>query len=356
MKKAIIVLPMLAASNYLNASQWQLQRSEQKNDEALYFQQLEHGDASAANRLYALADLNRPNEAVWWVQTLKKLAIQTVNKPIQFKALRELGYAYHSGISAPKNWSIAQGYYKKLLKHFPYVSIDAQVGFSSQQIEQSKLAIISVFLNLSEIYHCGGYGIARDLEKAQFYFLKILKLGDATQKVVAIYKLGNIAATQNKHTQAILKLEEVEQQTTVPQLSSRASFILGNIYKSKDDLPRAVAKYQKAAAGGARDDEARSLSAKELVFLLWQGGFGLEKNVPAAQHYALQLLRETTDSAVASGMRAFLRYTGYKAGSILSQASNEEEKKAKDLATQIFAVPAAATARVGKRDFTKTIE
>lgn len=359
MKKTIITSMLLISGAFLHASERPaLQQSGQVNAEDM-IQQLEQGNVSAANSLYKIATENRQKKGTLWLPILKKLAEQTFNKPVQFNALRELGNAYYLAIGIKRDWTQAERYYKSLLENFPFESIETQPGFSTLEVAQNKLTIVGILFHLSQIYRDGGLGIAKDLEKSRTYYSMISKLGDDTQKIIANYQLGIIDVEQNKLDEAIPKLENAENQTIQPDVSAGAAQILGDIYKNKGELQTAVLKYKKAAGTVASHAPARSYSAKELVFLLSQGGPGLEKNIPEAQQYALQLLRESSNPDVTQGMRAFLRKSGYKGTLTPPRVPTAPEKQAQELAAQIFGnivtwnVPPVSKSGTSKKDVKK---
>ena len=140
----------------------------------------------------------------------------------------------------------------------------------------------------------------------------ISKLGDDTQKIIANYQLGIIDVEQNKLDEAIPKLEIAENQSIQPDVSAGAAQILGDIYKNRGRIANSCLKIQKSCWHSCIARASKKLFGKQLVFLLSQGGPGVEKNIAEAHQYALQLLHESTNPDIIKGMRAFLSKVAIK--------------------------------------------
>lgn len=305
LKKIFIILVCVSCS-LLYASQ--MHEGEVESAEQL-LQGLKLGDGKKAERLLELARQHFESGSPEALSILNRLNKSDIENKIRAQACELRGVIYRLGVAGQKKD------YKKALESF-------LSGYKvADQKDRSK-----ILLDIGMIYRDGGYGVIKDLEKAEHYYMQALaEAPNDRVKVSLVYELATLASQKKNQAEALKFYQVAEQQQVLPAISVDAAHALGNLYKDQGDLPKAVMYYQKAADQNY-EPLAHQLGAHELVFLFFNGGPGIEKNLNKAQYYALRLLSEI-DKALhekrspedlealeryAEGLRALLRLAGYK--------------------------------------------
>ncbi len=272
-------------------------------------QGLKLGDGKRAERLLDLARQYFESGSPEALSILNRLNKPDIENKTRAQAYELRGVIYRLGAVGQKKD------YKKALEAF-------LSGYKvADQKDRSK-----ILLDIGMIYRDGGYGVIKDLEKAEHYYMQALaEAPNDLVKVSVVYELATLASQKKNQAEALKFYHIAEQQKVLPAISADAAHALGNLYKDQGDLPKAVMYYQKAADQNY-EPLAHQLATHELVFLFFNGGPGVEKDLNKTQYYALRLLSEI-DQALhekrspedlealeryAQGLRALLRLTGYK--------------------------------------------
>lgn len=284
-------------------------------EEATLLASIDRGDEVAASKLYLIAQKNLEKNPRHAIRLLRKLTNPKVEGVTRAMSLATLAQLYERGSSVPHDFKRAVELYQRALA-----------------IKEShKITRAFSYLGLGAMYRVGGFGIKQDLETAKNYLLQvpILMQGksedEKNKNAASLHELGVIAVLQNNIPEAkFFFLTTVGQH--VSPYSMWAAQSLGDILKNEGELQKAV-KYYKIAADQTDEPISRQTASKELAFLLFKGGPGLERDVPGAQKYALQVLRETVNPQLAEGMRALLRLSGYKGKLVQAVPKSKEQPK-----------------------------
>ncbi len=272
-------------------------------------QGLKLGNGSKAARLLDIARQHFESGSAEAVSVLNRLKKPDIENKTRAQAYELHGVIYRLGAVGKKKD------YKKALESF----------LSGYKVADQK-GRSKILLDIGMIYRDGGYGVRKDLEKAEHYYVQALaEAPNDLVKVSVVYELAGLASQKKNQAEALKFYHVAEQQQVLPAISADAAFALGGLYKAQGDLPKAVMYYQKAADQNF-EPVAHQLAAHELVFLFFNGGQGIEKDLNKAQYYALRLLSEV-DKALhekrspedlealeryAQGLRSLLRLAGYK--------------------------------------------
>ena len=204
------------------------------------------------------------------------------------------GHNYYLGMKGyEQNWALAAEKLKQTLKY------------------GNLLCKVRALNDLHEIYSEGGNGIAQNLAEGRAYRLQLADIvNQDITRIIAGYAYADLR--NDRLSSAIINLKLILKVSKSVTEYAVATLNLATCSKLLHDRQSQELFLKLAVSSGSA--QARADALLTLVFL-----YADElKDKSAGCQVALQLLQETENPRIAKGMRAMLRYMGYKRSSAVA--------------------------------------